>query len=85
MHRLMAEVRHHVQEEEEEDELFPAVRGALSQEELNELGERMQRARALVPTRPHPNAPTSPAAKAVTGPPVALVDRIRDAVRDAGD
>jgi hypothetical protein len=83
MRELIAEVRHHVQEEE--GELFPAIRQALSEEDLRELGERMERARSMVPTRPHPNAPTSPGAKAAAGPPVALIDRIRDAIRSAGD
>lgn len=83
MPELIAEVRHHV--EEEEAELFPKLRQALSVEELRDLGQKMERARSMVPTRPHPNAPTSPGAKAVTGPPVALIDRIRDAVRSAAD
>lgn len=83
MRELMRDVRHHV--EEEEREIFPRLREAMSNEDLQELGERMERARRMVPTRPHPNAPTSPAAKAATGPPMALIDRIRDAVRDAGE
>jgi hemerythrin superfamily protein len=83
MRELMAEVRHHV--EEEERELFPRIRQALSEDDLRELGERMDRARSMVPTRPHPNAPTSPAAKAAASPPVALIDRIRDAIRGTGD
>jgi hemerythrin superfamily protein len=83
MRELMAEVRHHV--EEEEAELFPGIRQALSEEQLRELGERMERARSMVPTRPHPNAPTSPGAKAAASPPVALIDRIRDAIRNASD
>ncbi len=83
MRELIAQVRHHV--EEEEHELFPRIREALSDEDLRDLGSRLDRARSLVPTRPHPSAPTSPGAKAVAGPPVALVDRIRDALRSAGD
>lgn len=83
MRELIAEVRHHV--EEEERELFPKIRQALSDEDLRELGERMERARSMVPTRPHPKAPTSPGAKAVASPPVALIDRIRDGIRGSGD
>lgn len=82
MRELMAEVRHHVTEEERE--LFPALRQALSEEDLRGLGDHLERARSLVPTRPHPNAPTSPIVKAAAGPPVALVDRIRDALRGDG-
>jgi hemerythrin superfamily protein len=83
MRTLISEVRHHV--EEEESELFPRIRQALGDDDLRDLGGRLQRARSLVPTRPHPSAPTSPAAKAAVSPPVALVDRIRDAIRGGGD
>lgn len=82
MSELMAEVRHHVGEEE--GEIFPAVREVLSEQDLRDLGERMQRAKSFVPTRPHPKAPTSPAGKAVAGPGAALVDRVRDALRGSG-
>lgn len=83
MGELMAEVRHHMQEEE--DEIFPKVRDAIGNHDLREMGGRMQRAKLVVPTRPHPHAPTGPVGKAVTGPAVALVDRVRDAVRQATD
>lgn len=79
MTQLMADIRHHV--EEEETEMLPAIRRQLSAEELADLGEKMESARSMVPTRPHPNAPTSPGAKAAAGPPMALVDRVRDAIR----
>lgn len=83
MGELMAEVRHHMQEEE--DEIFPKVRDAIGNHDLREMGGRMERAKLVVPTRPHPNAPTGPVGKAVAGPAVALVDRVRDAVRRATD
>lgn len=83
MHQLMGEVRHHV--EEEERDLFPGIRQALSDDELQDLGQRLEQARSLVPTRPHPNAPTSPEAKAAAGPPTALMDRVRDAIRNVTD
>lgn len=81
MTELMAEIRHHV--EEEETVMLPAIREQLSAEELADLGQKMEDARLMVPTRPHPNAPTSPGAKAAAGPPTALVDRVRDAIRNA--
>lgn len=82
MAELMSEVRHHVQEEE--NEIFPAIRQVMSDDELAELGGRLEGAKSLVPTRPHPKAPTSPAGKAVAGPGAALVDRVRDALRSSG-
>jgi hypothetical protein len=39
-------------------------------------------AEAAAPTRPHPAAGESAAANMIMGPPLALFDRIRDAVRD---
>jgi hemerythrin superfamily protein len=83
MRQLMNEVRHHVAEEE--NEIFPTVRLAVSQEDLAALGQRLERAKSFVPTRPHPRAPTSPAGKAVAAPGAALIDRIRDAIRKAAD
>lgn len=79
VHELMREVRHHV--EEEEADLFPRAREALSGQQLLDLGTSMQGAKSMVPTRPHPHAPTSPAGKVVATPPAALVDRVRDALR----
>src|SRR5438132_1435777 len=55
---LMESVRHHV--EEEQDELFPRARTLLGEEMLEELGERMNKAKKLAPTRPHPRSPDSP-------------------------
>ena len=43
---MIENLRHHI--EEEEDEMFPAARRALSAEELRELGERMAARRRAV-------------------------------------
>jgi hemerythrin superfamily protein len=83
MAELMREVRHHV--EEEESDLFPKLREALTEEERAELGGALEAARTIVPTRPHPSAPTGPIGKLAASPPVALVDRVRDAVRGWAD
>ncbi len=76
---LMESVRHHV--EEEEDELFPEVREALTRKQLAELGEAMEEAKKTVPTRPHPRAPDTPPGNLVAGAGAAVVDKVRDAVR----
>jgi hypothetical protein len=39
-------------------------------------------AEAVSPTRPHPAVGESPAGNILGGPPVAVFDRMRDAVRD---
>ena len=70
---LMENVRHHVQEEE--DDLFPQVRDGFTNEELNELGERIEELRPNVPTRPHPLSPDQPPFNALIGMPVAILDK----------
>ncbi|KDN80732.1 hemerythrin domain-containing protein [Kitasatospora cheerisanensis] len=73
---LIEEVTSHIQEEERE--LFLALQAACDDEELDRLGDRIRRAKATAPTRPHPGAPSSPAARRVLAPGVGLVDRVRD-------
>jgi hemerythrin superfamily protein len=55
---LIESVRHHV--EEEEGELFPAVRKALDPTRLREIGAALAAAKRTAPTRPHPEAPDTP-------------------------
>lgn len=83
MRELMGEVRHHVQEEE--NDILPKVRDAVSEQDLRDMGEAMERAKSMVPTRPHPKAPTGALGKLATGAPVALIDRVRDGIREAAD
>jgi hemerythrin superfamily protein len=78
---LIQDVRHHVQEEE--GELLPKLRAAVSQERLDQLGEAMESGKRLAPTRPHPRAPASPPGNLVAGPAAAALDRVRDRVREA--
>jgi hemerythrin superfamily protein len=47
---LIKDVRHHV--DEEETEMFPKLRSALSHERLMQLGARMQEAKHTAPRRP---------------------------------
>jgi hemerythrin superfamily protein len=76
---LIESVRHHV--EEEETELFPQVREALSRKQLGELGEAMAEAKKTAPTPPHPPAPDAPPGNLVAGAGAALFDKARDAVK----
>jgi hemerythrin superfamily protein len=75
---LIEQIRHHV--EEEETDLFPAVVSGLSQERLAALGDELAKAKALVPTRPHPHAPDTPPGNLVAGLVSGVIDKARDAV-----
>ncbi len=69
-------IEHHV--EDEEEELFPKLK-KLGKEKLRELGEQLQAAKSIAPTRPHPRAPDTPPGNLVAGAGAALVDRALDA------
>ncbi|PRX43687.1 hemerythrin HHE cation binding domain-containing protein [Prauserella shujinwangii] len=73
---LMGAIRHHV--EDEENDLLPKLRNALSEEELRELGQQVVKAKERAPTRPHPGAPDKPPANRILDPGAGLIDRMRD-------
>jgi hemerythrin superfamily protein len=72
---LIESVRHHVKEEE--GELFPKVREAMSRKELSDLGEALEKAKKVAPIRPHPRAPDTPPGNLIAGTGAALIDRAR--------
>jgi hemerythrin superfamily protein len=78
---LIENVRHHV--EEEEGEFFPEVRDALGRKTLGELGELMEKAKRMAPTRPHPRSPDEPPANAIASAVSGLIDRARTAGAEA--
>jgi hemerythrin superfamily protein len=78
---LMESVRHHV--EEEEADMFPKVRAALGRKELQELGELMEKSKAVSPKRPHPKAPDTPPGNLIANPGAAAVDGARKGLRKA--
>ncbi|MGP3922836.1 hemerythrin domain-containing protein [Streptomyces sp. 8N616] len=80
--RLMQEIRAHV--DDEENRLFPQLRDACSAEVLDDLGEKVRRAKKAAPTRPHPSAPDTPPANKLLAPGTGLVDRLRDAFSGRG-
>jgi hemerythrin superfamily protein len=79
---LIDEIRAHVAEEE--GEMFPQLRDMCSPDELRTLGAKVQRIKAIAPTRPHPAAPHQPPANRVVGPITGLFDRMRDAISGRG-
>lgn len=68
----------------DEVQLFPLLATTCLPLELRELGEKVQTAKAIAPTRPHPAAPNTPPVNLVTDPALGLVDRIRDALAHRG-
>jgi len=73
---LIENVRHHV--EEEEGELFPALRKAMKRKDLEELAQAMEKAKKAAPTHPHPRAPDTPPGNLVAGVAAGAVDRAQD-------
>ncbi|MCU0300937.1 MAG: CBS domain-containing protein [Candidatus Nanopelagicales bacterium] len=67
--------------EAEEREELPALREALTQEHLRALARLWLAAEAIAPTRPHPVVGETGLANMLAGPPLAVFDRVRDAVR----
>ncbi len=78
---LIENVRHHV--EEEEQEYFPKVRAELGRKAVAELGDAMKEARASAPTHPHPRSPMTPPGNIVIGNAAGVADRLADTVSGA--
>ena len=76
-------LRDHVQDEESEQ--FPQLRTHIPHDELVGMAERVEAAKKVAPTRPHPLAPNNALFHFVVGPGVGLVDRLRDAWTDRPD
>jgi hemerythrin superfamily protein len=80
--RLQQAVLAHAEHEEHEE--FPALRRAVPADQLTKLADRVLTAEKMAPTRPHPHSPSSATGNLIVGPPMAVFDRIRDAIRDVG-
>jgi hemerythrin superfamily protein len=63
---------------DEEDEQFPKLRTHIPAETLVELKGKVETAKKIAPTRPHPAAPNAELFHKLVGPGVGLVDRLRD-------
>ncbi len=66
----------HIQDEESEQ--FPELRRRIPGEELVGLAAKVETAKKLAPTRPHPGAPNNELFHKTVGAGVGLVDRLRD-------
>ncbi len=62
----------------EEGEQFPKLRTHIPRQELLSMGTKVEAAKRLAPTRPHPSAPHSALFHKTLGPGVGFADRLRD-------
>lgn len=79
LQRVISDVKRHVAEEEQQ--IFPQLRSTMGQEELAELGSKLEQAKGRAPTHPHPHAPRSGLGAKVAGAGAAAMDKARDAGR----
>ncbi len=63
----------------EQEVVWPAFEAAVSREDLVKMGEKLEAAKKIAPTRPHPDTPPSPAVLKTMGMATAMVDHVRDA------
>jgi hemerythrin superfamily protein len=78
LRRLESLLADHVQDEEGEQ--FPELRRRIPAEDLRDLAGKVETAKKLAPTRPHPGAPNNELFHKLAGPGVGLVDRLRDMI-----
>jgi hemerythrin superfamily protein len=76
--QLREDVLAHAEHEEREE--FPLLRAHRPPERLQAMAATVRLAEAVAPTRPHPGV-ESAKANLLLGPPAAIMDRARDAIR----
>ncbi|HET6734177.1 hemerythrin domain-containing protein [Mycobacterium sp.] len=64
----------------EQDVVWPRIESAMSRADLDKLGEKLEQAKKIAPTRPHPDTPPNQAVQTTIGVGAAIVDHVRDAV-----
>lgn len=69
----------------EQDVVWPQVERAISREELEKIGEKLESGKKIAPTRPHPHTPANPAVLKTMGMGAAAIDHARDAITGRGE
>lgn len=64
----------------EQDVVWPVFEAAVSREEREKLGEKLETAKKIAPTRPHPDTPPNSTVQKTMGTAAAVADHMRDAV-----
>ena len=80
--RVAEAVRAHVAFEQ--DEVWPALRAAVGEDQRRTVGDEAARDAAKAPTRPHPGTPPTPGTLGTVGKVTALLDRAGDALTGRG-
>jgi hemerythrin-like domain-containing protein len=70
--------REHI--EFEQDVVWPRFAAAVDQQELERLGGKLETAKKVAVTRPHPNTPSNSMTQKTMGMGAAVLDHVRDAV-----
>lgn len=65
----------------EEREVLPLLQKSQTPDQLEHMAKLFDLAEKAAPTHPHPNAPESAMGNLLLGPAVAIMDRVRDAIR----
>jgi hemerythrin-like domain-containing protein len=75
--------REHIRYEQEV--VWPLFEAVVSREDREKIGEKLEVAKKVAPTRPHPDTPPNATVQKTMGTGAAVVDHVRDAVtgRDA--
>lgn len=63
----------------EQDQVWPLFAAAVGKAELEQLGAKLETAKKVAPTRPHPDTPPNPMVQKTMGMGAAVVDHVRDA------
>jgi len=63
----------------EQDVVWPKFEAAMGTDELEKLGQKLEAAKKIAPTRPHPDTPPNPTVQKTMGTPAAIADHLRDA------
>jgi hemerythrin-like domain-containing protein len=63
----------------EQNVVWPAFEAVISREDSVKLGEKLEAAKKVAPTRPHPDTPPNPGVLKTMGMATAMVDHVRDA------
>jgi len=63
----------------EQDVVWPAFETAVALEEREKIGAKLEAAKKIAPTRPHPDTPPNPTVQKTMGTAAAMADHMRDA------